>query len=117
MLGDILVRSAHPNAHTVRVELERNGELVHEKTVEVDDSAVERIPATWQSTPAVYTLRYVVSGPNEHLDLYTRMLTAEDAYDGYDCYIVAITMGFPDDDPPYVDVGTPENMSSGDCPD
>lgn len=118
VLGDILVRNAHPNAHTVRVELERDDELIPEVTVEVDgDSAVERIAAEWPSTPAVYTLQYVVFGPDEEPDIRTRTLTAEDEYrNGYDCHIAAITIGL-DDSPPQVMVGNPKNMSSGTCPD
>jgi len=117
VLGSLAVRNAHPDAHTVRVELERAGELVTETTVEVEgDNGVTRIDPTWPSTPAVYTLRYVIVGPDEDPDIRTRTLTSNDAEtDGHDCSVAAITMGFPDESRPYVTVGPPESLG-GTCP-
>jgi hypothetical protein len=116
VLGELSVRNAHPDEHTVRVELERDGELVHETTVTVGgDGDVERIGVSWPSTPAVYTLQYVVFGPDEEPDIRTRTLTADDVHTEGRCAVAVITIGFPDDSHPYVTVGTPDSLS-GNCP-
>ena len=117
VLGEISIRNAHPNEHTVRVELKRDSELVHETTVTVGgDGGVERIGVSWPSTPAVYTLQYVVFGPNEEPDIRTQMLTADDKQTkGHDCTVAVITIGFPDESHPYVTVGTPDSLG-GNCP-
>ena len=117
VLGDISVRNGHADAHTVRVELERNDDVVHETTVDVDGGGgVELIEATWPATPAIYTLRYVISGPSESLDIHTRTLTGDDDQsNGHDCTVVAITMGSPEGSDPYVNVGTPDSLE-GRCP-
>lgn len=114
-LGDILVRNAHADAHTVRVELERDDELVVEETVEVaGDGGVETIEATWSRDPAVYTLYYAVTGPDEELNIYTRQITGEDEPDDAACAVAAITMGTGPGDRPYVTVGSPETLG-GTC--
>ena len=116
VLGDVSVRNGHPNAHEVRVELERDDELVREETVTVSgNNGVARIEATWPSAPAIYVLRYVVFGPDEEPNIRTQTLTEEDTSKSSDCTVAAITIGFPSDSNPYVNVGSPESFR-GTCP-
>ena len=111
VLGSVSVRNGHPNTHEVRVELERDNELVREETVTVrGDNGVTRIEATWPSAPAIYVLRYVVFGPDEEPDIRTRTLTEENTSKSHNCTVAAITMGFPSDSNPYVSVGSSESL-------
>lgn len=99
VLGPILVRNAHPNPHSVRVELFRDGELLLEETVSVAPQEVERLEATWTSTPEKYRLRYAVHGPDVEFDIQERTITAADRYDAdQKCAIPAITL-LPNDSP------------------
>lgn len=99
-LGDILIRNAYSQAHTVRVELSRDGELVREETVTVaGDGGNEILEATWPRTPAVYTLRYAVSGPEvaasalDQMDIRTTTITAADKHAAdQTCAIPAVTL-------------------------
>ena len=114
-LGDVAVRNGYSNRHTVRVEIERDGELVHEGTYEVAGGSVELAQATWSRDPAVYTLSYVIVGPDEKPDIHTERITgADDQSDGQACAVAAITFGTWSEGSPYVTVGSPVALS-GDC--
>lgn len=120
VLGDILVRNAYLEPHSVRVELSRDGELVREETVTVpgDDGSVI-LDATWPRTPAVYTLQCAASGPglpdHTELDIRTTTITAADKQAAdQTCAIPAVTL-LPNEQL-YVHVGNAETFGPGlDC--
>lgn len=114
VVGYILVRNGHPPPHTVRVELVRDGTMVMEETVTVAPDSIDVLEATWPTAPAVYELRYAVSGPDVDLDIRTVTITAADEYEsGQECAIPAITL-LPGETP-FVAIGNAARMDR-DCP-
>ena len=67
-LGDIAIVHNGDDPHTVRVELERDNELILEKTVEFSETRKEIIQATWSREPAVYTLYTAIQGTLDDTD-------------------------------------------------
>lgn len=99
VLGDLVVRNATPDPRTVRLELSRDGERVHEGTHTVegasdDVGAVTAVDATWSSDPAVYELTYVVR-ESEQLDVVTEPITADAVGTDRACAVPTLTVGFP----------------------
>lgn len=93
-LGDVVLHNWHSETHDVRIEVDRNGELVEEKSFEVPGETEEMMKATWPNDPAVYNLYYAVFGPAVETDIRTIELTSEDAQtDENGCTIVTLDFG------------------------
>ncbi|MWG35984.1 hypothetical protein [Halomarina oriensis] len=104
VLSNLVVRNATPEPRTVRLELVRDGELVHEGTHTVDGmddrvGTVGVVEATWSIDPAVYELTYAVR-EHEPLDVRTARIDEESLGPDHECAVPTITLGFPE----YIDV-------------
>lgn len=120
-IGDILLRHYPPEVHTVRLELERDGEIVAEvQFADLRESQKEIVRATWPATPAVYRLYTVVEGPlattDDRFDVFVDEFTGEDEPAGRECSVIDIQIGTPPN-PGDVTVGlkSPGPDGFGDC--
>lgn len=115
-LGDVVLHNWHSATHDVRVEVERNGELVEEKSFEVPGETEEIMEATWPNDPAVYNLYYAVCGPAVETDIRTTELTSEDApTDENGCTIVTLDFGMESGAGLGVSLGPSGEGAHGDC--
>lgn len=99
-LGDIVITDSSAEHHTVRIELERENELVREVTHDFPGTEKRTVQATWSREPAIYTLYTVVQGPlgdeESDLNLYVNEFTKEDAAsDAEDCSVVHVSISTP----------------------
>lgn len=115
VLGGITVRNSFDEPHTVRVELQRDDELLLEETVDVAGSGgVETIERSWSSDPGEFTIRYTVRGPGVDLDILTGQATADDRPDDGSCGIAVIELA-PSAPSPGFSVLHP-TLAEGNCP-
>lgn len=93
-LGNVVLHNWHSESHDARVEVERNGEIVREQSIEIPGETEAVMEATWPDDPAVYTLYYVVVGPAVETDIRTTELTSQDSQsDGSGCTIATLEFG------------------------
>ena len=100
-IGDIVLRHYPPDPHTVRLELERDGEIVTEVLhVDLAENQKEIVQATWPAAPAVYRLYTVVEGPlattDDRFDVFVDEFTSEDDQsEGEECSVIDVQIGAP----------------------
>lgn len=120
-LGDIVLRHYPPEPHTVRLELEREDELVLEETFELAEGEKRIIQPTWSESPAVYRLYTVVEGrlntTDDVFDLFVNKFTHEDTQsDEGSCSVIDIQIGAPPNPGDVaIGVGAPGPDGFGDC--
>lgn len=120
-IGDIVLRHYPPEAHTVRLELERDGEIVTEAHyADLGESQKEIVDATWSAAPAVYRLYTVVEGPlattDDQFDVFVNEFRDSDGSEGTDCSVIDVQIGAPPN-PDSVTIGlkSPGPDGFGDC--
>lgn len=121
-IGDIVLRHYPPESHTVRLELERDGEFVTEVLyADLAENQKEIVQATWPSTPAVYRLYTVVEGPlattDDQFDVFVNEFTSEDdRSEGKECSVIDIQIGAPPNpDEVVIGLKSPGPEGFGDC--
>lgn len=115
-LGDVVLHNWHSETHHIRIEIERNGELMKEESFEVPGETMETMEATWPNDPAIYDLYYLIFGPAVDTDIRKTELTSQDAQtDGNGCTIVTIDFGMESGAGVGLSLGPSGDGAHGDC--